>query len=953
MRKILFIALSALMLGIAANAKEITIYGDIYSRTTSKSVPGVFVEIMSPDSVVLAKDTAQRISYVFKAHTLYEDTTGHYEIKVEKLPQNYIMRLSKPGYDTKYVDFSLKGLGSREIKKHIPNIYINPEREALTLDEITVAATKIKFYNKGDTIVYNADAFNLPEGSMLDALIAQMPGVELKEGGQIYVNGRKVESLLLNGKDFFKGDNQIMLDNIGVYAVNNIQVYEKAGELNELLGTKMKDDMEYVMDVKLKKEYNVGTIFNAEAGYGLQHRYTGRLFGMRYTDNSRLSAYGNFNNTNDLDRPSDGSGWSMGQSSAGRPVINNGGIDYMVENPQHTWELSGNLDVKHLKLTYGSDVISYNYLPQSATYNYQYSSSVNKNLSISTDHTWKLKKEMWNLKVNPKFSYNDIKAESNSISGLFNEEVQAANKEVLENLFTGNYSGLRKALINRNRVESKSNQHGINASIWAENAYKIKGSPDGFTFWFESNYKSSTPESETRQAIDFGEKPANSTLQLRKSTDHPQYQYMVRGSARYFLNFPAGSFSLGGYYQYDRQRKDIKLMMMEARSVDAEADFAPDQQLLPDPANSYNSNLYESSVFLMPRLNLDFGGNWGKFNIYAEAKGVYDRRHLFYTRGLIDVKPLKSEFYLNRGTMQLQYNTKNNKLRMWAVYDISTRLADLVDMIDLFDDTDPLNIQLGNPDLKNAINHNIYGNFNLQMPGNAYIYGYIDHEWSRNYQTRGYSFNSTTGVRMDKTYNVNGNRATSMRLSYNRDLWLKGLSGGIGVSGNLIKYADMIGEDAAPQLQFVNNNSITADLNLRYSLNDMLRVGYNFSVSKNHSEYDRTGTTTDYTTLINNFDLFVKLPWNFSFNSDLRIMTRRGYVDDALNKTYLVWNPTLKYKLNSNWEFMAKGYDVTDGTYATTINVTAQSRTQTTRLTMPRYVLFTVKYTLDNKPKNK
>lgn len=61
-------------------------------------------------------------------------------------------------------------------------------------------ASKVKFYNRGDTLVYNADAFNLAEGSMLDALIQQLPDVELKDNGNIYVNGKYVEELLLNGK---------------------------------------------------------------------------------------------------------------------------------------------------------------------------------------------------------------------------------------------------------------------------------------------------------------------------------------------------------------------------------------------------------------------------------------------------------------------------------------------------------------------------------------------------------------------------------------------------------------------------------------------------------------------------------------------------------------------------------------------------------------------------------
>lgn len=71
------------------------------------------------------------------------------------------------------------------------------------LKEVKVTATLVKMVMKKDTVVFNADAFQLAEGSMLDQLVARLPGVELRGNGQIYVNGRFVSSLLLNGEDFF------------------------------------------------------------------------------------------------------------------------------------------------------------------------------------------------------------------------------------------------------------------------------------------------------------------------------------------------------------------------------------------------------------------------------------------------------------------------------------------------------------------------------------------------------------------------------------------------------------------------------------------------------------------------------------------------------------------------------------------------------------------------------
>ena len=147
-----------------------------------------------------------------------------YGFRVPRTDTIYNIELGCPKYTSKIISFEVKDLGKRETSRKIPTVYL--DRAPKELDELTVTATKIKFYNRGDTIVYNADAFELAEGSMLDALIAQLPGVELKEGGQILVNGEQVESLLLNGREFFDNNNELMLENISAYTVKHVEVYK-------------------------------------------------------------------------------------------------------------------------------------------------------------------------------------------------------------------------------------------------------------------------------------------------------------------------------------------------------------------------------------------------------------------------------------------------------------------------------------------------------------------------------------------------------------------------------------------------------------------------------------------------------------------------------------------------------------------------------------------------------
>ena len=90
--------------------------------------------------------------------------------------REYIFRYTKPGYQTKSITFNLK-LGRREYRRQLPDVRLkkNPAKSR-TLGEATVTASKIRMVVKGDTLVYNADAFQLSQGSMLDGLIKMLPG---------------------------------------------------------------------------------------------------------------------------------------------------------------------------------------------------------------------------------------------------------------------------------------------------------------------------------------------------------------------------------------------------------------------------------------------------------------------------------------------------------------------------------------------------------------------------------------------------------------------------------------------------------------------------------------------------------------------------------------------------------------------------------------------------------
>lgn len=176
----------------------ITIEGRVQDFVTHADIPGSLVEVLNAkDSSIIASK---------KALTQYESgeqrwETSEYWVEIPRKEGDYILRVTEEGYTPTYVTLPLHHFYKREVSREIETIFLKRPK-TVDLNEVVVKATKVKFYHKGDTIVYNADAFQLGEGSMLDALIRQLPGAELSKDGRIYVNGKFVESLLLNGKDF-------------------------------------------------------------------------------------------------------------------------------------------------------------------------------------------------------------------------------------------------------------------------------------------------------------------------------------------------------------------------------------------------------------------------------------------------------------------------------------------------------------------------------------------------------------------------------------------------------------------------------------------------------------------------------------------------------------------------------------------------------------------------------
>ena len=441
---------------------KVEVYGDVKDSFTQAYLKA-FVTVMDKDSNVIDTMTTSG----WEKHLFYHT-------QVPARPATYIVKAECEGYETNCINHTIKYI-ARNKSFLFPSLLLKKKiSRDVALDGVVVTGTKVKLAYRGDTLVFNASAFNVPDGSMLDALIRQMPGAELKSNGDIYVNGKKIDYLLLNGKDFFKGKNQVMLDNLPYYTVKELKVYDRSSEKSRLMGKEM-EKKDYVMDVALKREYSRGYIANMEAAGGSEDRYLARLFGLYYTDNSRISVFGNMNNMNETRRPGSQGDWSPSNSPQGQKTTRQVGVDFNTSSKSQKILERGNVtfawDNTH-DLTHSSQE---NFASTGNIFGRSINDSRSDNHSFNLYNNFQMsgKLGVW---LDTRIDYSDRKSSSSNLSATYsaNPERWGDIRQTIDSTFAQNVSGsLHDIITNRSLYQSRSKVHAFTGSQTALVWYKL------------------------------------------------------------------------------------------------------------------------------------------------------------------------------------------------------------------------------------------------------------------------------------------------------------------------------------------------------------------------------------------------------------------------------------------------------------------------------------------------
>ena len=956
---IVFILLSfcgCAVLSAQSKTKTVCLYGTVHNRMTGELLSGVKAELMTRDSSVVGDCCTEKYFQV-------GNTLCPWYFYVPKKEAQYILKLSKEGYETLYKDITYEPRGNKGIII-FEKTYLKYAPKERVLGAATVTATRVKFYTKKDTVVFNADAFEMAEGSMLDALIKQLPGVELRDNGQIYVNGRFVESLLLNGENFFDKDRNVMLENLPSYMVNNVKVYERLGEKSRLMKRDM-DDKSYVMDINLKKHYSIGWIGNAEGGAGTRDRYLGRFFALRFTRQSRVSLFGNMNNLNETRKPGQNGDWSPGNVRQGQNAHKIFGLDYMVNDRRTRYKLEGWAKAEHDNLTALEQTTGEAFMPNGNVYKRSGNHESQSVTSLASFHNWLFHNDLTVLKVAPYVLYEKKKKRGNSYSAALNRDMNNLSG-LTDSLFSGSSEWLRNAVINRAKNEDmqKSDKFFTTATAsFTQDLRYFSGFIDAEGY---ISYKKEHFERFNHYQLDYPSAAGQTGETKNRYYKSPSEMFSYYGRADFWYWLPC-NFALVPSYKYRvlNTRNDnmiYRLDQLDGWGSGKELGALPSEwEYLStlDKGNSYNreQNTQEHTISMKINGNHLILNNKVRFEAYAEFPVVLTRRKFDYVRANIDTVLTKQVAAFNP-FVRTSFIWHDWKRRIDIEYDVDTKLYGLSQTLDIRSDDDPLRVTLGNGRLKNSVAHQLDVSYtNNSNRKQRFFNAGVNYNAVRNQIGYSSEYNRATGVYTYRPVNVNGNYTIAGNVNYSMALDKKrrwNLS--TTTSAQLYNNVDLItvtGSDTNPRSKvktFFLGETVKVDYRLgRQKIG--AKLGCNWRNATSAREDFATVNAVNF-----NYGLTgqFELPCGFQLFTDLTMYSRRGYEAHEMNTDELVWNARLSKQVwKKRLTLALEGFDILHNLSAVTHTLNGQGRTETYRNVIPSYGMLHVIYRLNVQPKKK
>ena len=933
--------------------RNYTIHGRIVDSFTNLPISNVKLTLLSADSTVI--DTCR--TFIWNDKAVHPDSYFYMQKNLSE--GKYIFKIEHPDYFTTFVDKELlfKSRNTSIDMQDIPIKRKGMENKEHMLGEIVVKSTKIKMVMKGDTIIYNADAFNLPQGSMLDALIRQLPGATLNSNGEIFINGRKLDYLTLNGKDFFKGNNKQLIDNLPNYTVKNLKVFEKSTDRSQAMGVDI-DKKDYIMDISLKKKYEKTFIANFDIAGGTNSRYATKVFGLYFTPRLQLSIFSNINNVNEDRKPGEKGDWDPTKLPNGQVIQKIVGLNAAVSNEKNTLENNMSTSFTWRDTHNISQIIAESFLTGGNNFNRSISDVKSKNFIYDFQNNLKISTPIF-LKSTISLNYNKFDNWGTVRSARFNADPSTigSTEAILDTIF----SSSRNRLVNDfgvNRLSSKTYGFGHSLTTFANvNAYKQLPSGDRISALIEGDYLNTTNSMFNNYQLKYLKSNAISDYRNRYDNT-PSYSYNYRVGPQYTFVIPNGFRLFTGYqyqqkgsYRNNQKYRLDKLYKWQEENHDlGSLPSSRDSLLLALDANNSYKGYYISK---QNSVSLGFGCSKSKNhnNVFfnTNVSVGYKSEKLDYRNSLLNTSVKQYNWVAG---LSLNMGFTINKYSFYGTITSKMETPDLYSKITRSDNSNPLAISLGNPNLKNSRKTNVSLTFSdnnnrrFKLP-----MAFINININQNAVANGFTYNPTTGVYTYKPQNVKGNWYGNIGLYDTFPLDNKNnftLVNAIVYSYNHnVDFTGMTGQ-AESILSKVNNHWLEDNLSLNYqkggltcSLVGEMKWRYAYSRRENFS----TIRTLDF-----NYGMLGSYKFKFGLETgmDLKMFSRRGYSDPLINANDLICNVYIsKSFLKGKLAAKLEGYDIFHQLKSISYEINGQGKTETRFNAIPNYLMLHLIYKMN------
>lgn len=846
----------------------------------------------------------------------------------------YILQISFPGF-ADYVDIvnvndALTELGaiSMSSKEHLLKEFVLTQQ---------VAAIKIK----GDTTEYMADSFKLKENATVEDLLKKLPGIQVDKNGQVIAQGETVQKILVDGEEFFSDDPKVVTQGLQADAITKVQVYDKKSDQAEFTGI---DDGQKTktINLQLKENRKRGYFGKEEAGGGTDGYFQQQLMLNAFKGKRQLSLFGIASNTDKV-----GLGWQDNDKYGS----GNGILEQIDDN---SWRMYGGgyddfagWDGKYngdgLPKVWTSGVHFANRWHEdkdhvSASYRYakQNVETDGNNSSIMT-----LAGDSSRVNTEHKIQFNT--AERHGLNGLLEwaidsntslkmtlnggeKETKTASIYHTETYYLVKDTAGAKT-INDRTITADSKRQFVEANLLFRKKFAKKGrtlSADFTTDYDDTKgngFLTSTTSGPVVTTPNLDEKKINNISTLA-----------AKGKVTYTEPLSKVAFLDGSY----------SLAVDNSSALNSSYDKTPassDYSTFRDTISSdYDYNILTNRgglnlKFVYKKLNWGFGSDVSNTSYLQTDRLHGDTSH---TYNYVNFYPSANFTYKFAKQTSFKFSYRGN-----------TKQPTIEQIQPLKQNTDPLNLTVGNPGLKQEFDHNFSVNFNdYKVLSQRYLYSHLSFEAKDNAIGTSQTINGP--VSTTQYVNVSGNYTANWYVNYGLKLKKPELGIGISFEGNNNRLSNYVNGEK----NVSTNAAYTVGPELRYEKEEKYEFSLNPSVTYNVNTSTINIGATNYWVFNTQFEGMFMITKKFEIGSSVNVMHREKTIVFTTNNDVVKWNAYVSHKFlkKNQLELKAAVYDILNQNVGYTRTAQGNVITQNNYNTIRRYGMLSLIWNFTHNP---